>query len=81
MGANKSSLHARVFSKHTVAELRGWADYDLEQQGRLTHPLRYDAGADKYVECSWEEAFKGIGAELNALDPKSWCSIPPAGRV
>ncbi len=30
------------FAKHTVTELRGWADYDLEQQGRLTHPLRYE---------------------------------------
>ena len=59
------------FAKHTVTELRGWADYDLEQQGRLTHPLRYEPTTDKYVECSWDEAFKAIGAELKALDPKS----------
>jgi hypothetical protein len=31
------------FAKHTCAELRGWEDYYLEQQGRLTHPMRYDA--------------------------------------
>src|SRR5579872_2924695 len=58
------------FAEHTVAELRGWKDYDLEQTGRLTHPLRYDPATDKYVECSWDEAFAAIGAELKALDPE-----------
>ncbi len=59
------------FAKHTVTELRGWKDYDLEQQGRLTHPMRYDRASDHYVPCSWEEAFTAIGAELKQLDPKS----------
>jgi molybdopterin-dependent oxidoreductase alpha subunit len=59
------------FSDKTVTELRGWADYDLEQQGRLPHPLRYEASTDKYVACGWGEAFHAIGAELKALDPKS----------
>jgi len=59
------------FAKHTVAELRGWKDHDLEQQGRLTHPLRYDRASDRYLPCSWDEAFAAIGRELKALDPKS----------
>jgi len=59
------------FANHTVGELRSWKDYDLEQQGRLTHPLRYDAQSDKYVPCEWDEAFAAIGAELRSLDPKS----------
>ena len=59
------------FRKHTLTELRGWRDYDLEQQGRLTHPLRYDAATDKYVACDWGEAFDAIGASLRALDPRS----------
>lgn len=59
------------FAEHTVSELRGWRDYDLEQQGRLTHPLRYDASQDKYVPCSWEDAFAAIGGVLRELDPKS----------
>jgi len=59
------------FAKHTVTELRGWSDHDLEHQGRLTHPMRYDAASDHYVECSWDEAFTAIGAELKAIDPKS----------
>ncbi|HEX5282121.1 MAG TPA: FdhF/YdeP family oxidoreductase [Micropepsaceae bacterium] len=59
------------FAAHTVSELRGWKDYDLEHQGRLTHPVRYDPATDKYVACSWDEAFFAIGAELRAIDPKS----------
>jgi molybdopterin-dependent oxidoreductase alpha subunit len=59
------------FARHTLAELRRWNDHDLEQEGRLTHPLRYDAASDKYVPCGWDEAFAAIGTELNALDPKS----------
>ncbi len=59
------------FAKHTVTELRGWSDYDLEQQGRLTHPLRYDATTDRYVPCDWTEAFQAIGMHLRKLDPKS----------
>lgn len=59
------------FNKHTLTALREWPDYDLEMQGRLTEPLRYDAATDKYVACSWDEAFNGIGEELKALDPKS----------
>ena len=57
------------FAGHTVTELRAWKDYDLEQTGRLTHPMRYDAASDKYVACEWDEAFAAIGAELNAIDP------------
>src|SRR6185312_3182482 len=59
------------FSKHRLSELRTWKDYDLEQQGRLTHPLRYDVQSDKYVPCEWDEAFAAIGTELRRLDPKS----------
>lgn len=55
------------FAKHTLTELRTWRDYDLEQNGRLTHPLRYDAATDKYVAVGWDEAFREIGAELKQL--------------
>jgi len=59
------------FSAHTVSELTSWKDHDLEHQGRLTHPMRYDSATDKYMPCKWEEAFSAIGAELRALKPAS----------
>jgi len=59
------------FAAHTVSELRGWSDHDLEENGRLTHPLRYDPATDTYLPVGWDEAFAAIGAELKALDPRS----------
>ena len=52
------------FAAHPLSELRGWSDHALEAQGRLTHPLRYDAASDRYVETTWDEAFRGIAARL-----------------
>jgi molybdopterin-dependent oxidoreductase alpha subunit len=59
------------FAQHTLTELRAWRDFDLEHQGRLTAPMRYNPATDKYAECSWDEAFAEIGRELKGLDPKS----------
>jgi len=58
------------FQQHTVAELEQWPEYNLEQAGRLTHPMKYDRATDKYVAVSWQEAFDGIAARLKASDPK-----------
>ena len=58
------------FATHQVRDLVTWSEYDLERAGRLTHPMRYDAGQDRYVETTWDEAFQAIGAELRQLDPK-----------
>ncbi len=57
------------FQRYTVSELEAWPDHDLEQAGRLTHPMRYDAATDKYVAASWDEAFAAIGTTLKATDP------------
>lgn len=57
------------FAAHTVAELERWRDHDLEDLGRLTHPLRWDETSDRYVPVSWEEAFQEIGREIRAIDP------------
>jgi molybdopterin-dependent oxidoreductase alpha subunit len=59
------------FARHSVNELLSWTDHDLEQHGRLTHPLRYDAATDHYVEVSWREAYQAIGAQLKQLEPDS----------
>jgi molybdopterin-dependent oxidoreductase alpha subunit len=59
-----------LFAKHTVSELRAWPDYNLEEVGRLTRPMRYDSASDRYVPCDWDEAFRAIGTELQAMDPE-----------
>ena len=67
--ATKLRVGAEFFARHSVSELRSWSDYALEQQGRLTQPLRYDAGSDHYCPVSWEAAFAEIGAGLRAIAP------------
>ena len=59
------------FAAHRVAELESWADHDLEELGRLTHPLRWDAASDRYLPVSWQAAFREIGRELQSLEPDS----------
>ena len=59
------------FKEHSLTDLRGWTDYELEQHGRLTHPMKYDAATDRYVAVEWDEAFDAIAAALKQIDPKS----------
>jgi molybdopterin-dependent oxidoreductase alpha subunit len=56
------------FAKHGLSELEGWLDYDLEEAGRLTEPMRWNAATDRYEPVSWEAAFAEIAGELRALD-------------
>ena len=58
------------FDRHTLTELEGWSDHALEDHGRLTVPLRYDAATDKYKPVDWDVAFAEIGAHLRACDRK-----------
>ena len=55
------------FAKHTMRELESWLDYHLEEAGRLTTPMRWNAESDKYEPVSWDDAFAEIGRELRAL--------------
>ncbi|OLU27319.1 formate dehydrogenase [Pseudomonas sp. PA15(2017)] len=59
----------QFFTAHSVSELRGWSAHALEQHGRLTHPMRYNLGTDRYEETSWEAAYQEIGTSLRALQP------------
>jgi molybdopterin-dependent oxidoreductase alpha subunit len=65
------TVTAEFFAQHTLTELRTWSDHQLEEQGRLTTPMRYEPASDKYLPVNWNEAFRDIGCELNKLDPRS----------
>ncbi|WP_419830387.1 FdhF/YdeP family oxidoreductase [Methylobacterium sp.] len=69
------------FARHTLTELRGWSDYALEGEGRLTHPMRYDAASDRYLPVSWDEAFAEIGATLRGLDTPDQAEFYTSGRA
>jgi len=59
------------FAERSASSLAALTDHELEEQGRLTHPMRWDAATDKYVPVDWGEAIAAIGRELKGLDPKS----------
>ncbi|TPM33182.1 FdhF/YdeP family oxidoreductase [Mesorhizobium sp. B2-3-5] len=59
------------FAVHRLNELLDWPDHDLEKQGRLLEPMRYNQATDKYEPVSWDAAFHEIGKELRKLDPQS----------
>lgn len=63
----KKRVDEAFFEKHTMTELEGWLDFNLEDAGRLTHPMRWNSDTDKYEPVSWEHAFEEIGRELRAL--------------
>lgn len=68
-------LPPAFFLENTVTSLLEWSDHDLEEGGRLTVPMRWDATSDRYLETSWEEAFADIGAELQALHAQDPASV------
>jgi molybdopterin-dependent oxidoreductase alpha subunit len=69
------------FAAHTVEELAGWSDYDLEAVGRLAEPMSYDPASDKYQPISWEDAFALVGTTLRDLDSPHQAAFYTSGRL
>jgi anaerobic selenocysteine-containing dehydrogenase len=69
------------FAAHTVGELAGWSDYDLEAVGRLAEPLSYNPASDTYEPISWEDAFALIGTTLRGLESPDQASFYTSGRL
>ena len=69
------------FAKHSVTELEQWNDHELENHGRLTHPMVYDANSDHYVPVSWEDAFQLLGRHLRALPTPDAAEFYTSGRA
>lgn len=79
--ATQHRVTREFFAQHSVTALMQQTDYWLEMQGRLTEPMRYDAGSDHYVPCSWDEAFALIGNHLRALDSPHQAEFYTSGRT
>ena len=68
--ATRKRVPPEFFAAHTVTELLGWSDYQLEDEGRLTHPMAYNAEKDIYEAVDWDVAVARIGEILrNQADP------------
>ncbi|WP_250493541.1 FdhF/YdeP family oxidoreductase [Caballeronia sp. GAWG1-1] len=69
------------FEEHTVTSLMAQSDYELEQHGRLTDPLVYDAKRDRYVPIEWDAAFELIASHINKLDHPDKAAFYTSGRA
>jgi molybdopterin-dependent oxidoreductase alpha subunit len=77
----RKRVGAEFFAAHTVTELEGWSDYALEDAGRLTEPLAYDAASDRYVPIEWPDAFALVGETLRGLASPGEASFYTSGRL
>ncbi|WP_099897075.1 FdhF/YdeP family oxidoreductase [Streptomyces sp. TLI_171] len=69
------------FAAHTVSELAGWSDFALEDQGRLTEPMLYDAASDRYLPVDWQRAFDVFGAAVRGLADPNEAAFYTSGRL
>lgn len=79
--ATEARVPPEFFAVHTVSALTQWSDYELEKQGRLTNPLRYDRSSDRYMRVSWDDAFREIGTILRGLDSPDRAEFYTSGRA
>ncbi len=68
--ATSKRVTAEFLAQNTVTSLLRKTDYELEDYGRLTTPLSYDAGTDTLRPLAWDEAFQRIAAVLQTLSPE-----------
>src|SRR3984893_436597 len=69
------------FAAHTVSELEQHSDYWLEEQGRLTEPMRYDVPSDHYRPIAWGEGFPLVGREAPGLESPDQAEFYTSGRT
>jgi len=69
------------FAAHSVGWLRQQTGHWLENQGRLTHPMKYNRASDRYEAIAWEEAFALIGTHLKSLKSPGDAIFYTSGRT
>ena len=70
-----------LFARHTVTEMGTWDDFTLENTGRLTHPMAYNAMTDHYEPIGWDEAFARIADHLRSLATPDEAILYTSGRT
>jgi molybdopterin-dependent oxidoreductase alpha subunit len=79
--ATKKRVPPEFFAAHTVTELLTWTDYEMENQGRLTHPMAYDKASDTYKPIAWDDAFARVGEVLRGLPDPNMAEFYTSGRA
>jgi molybdopterin-dependent oxidoreductase alpha subunit len=69
------------FREWSVADLSRKSDFWLGKRGRITDPVVLRRGATHYEPVEWDEAFKLIAEELNALASPDEAAFYTSGRT
>ncbi|MFM0287081.1 FdhF/YdeP family oxidoreductase [Paraburkholderia megapolitana] len=69
------------FRSNTVTSLLQRSDFELEDLGRLTHPLVYDRTTDTFQTVEWDDAFARIGEVLRGLSSPDEAEFYTSGKV
>jgi molybdopterin-dependent oxidoreductase alpha subunit len=69
------------FAANTVTSLLERSDFELEDQGRLTHPLVYDRATDTFKPVEWDAAFSRIGEIMRGLASADEAEFYTSGRA
>ncbi|CAI2789965.1 Formate dehydrogenase H [Serratia grimesii] len=79
--ATRNAVEPEFFAAHSVSTLLQQSDYFLEYQGRLTHPMRYNAETDHYQPISWPDALALIAQHINSMDNPNQIELYTSGRA
>lgn len=77
----RKKIGADFFARYSVAELSEHEDRWLNDQGRLAEPVVLRKGSTHYELISWDDAFRLIADELNALDSPDEAVFYTSGRT
>jgi len=79
--ATTKRVGPEFFASNTVSSLLQRSDFELEDFGRLTHPLVYDRSTDTFRAVEWEDAFARIGEVLRGLSSPDEAEFYTSGKV
>ena len=79
--ADDKAAGPEFFAQRSLVELSRMTDRDLNNAGRLTHPLVKRPGGTHYERIEWPEAFDIVARELNALASPNEATFYTSGKV
>jgi molybdopterin-dependent oxidoreductase alpha subunit len=79
--ATTKRVTPEFFATHTVTALLQQSDYELEDHGRITHPMAYDRASDTYRPLELDDAFARIGEVLRGLPSPDLAEFYTSGRA
>lgn len=79
--ATTKKLTADFFAANSVSSLSQLNDYEIGKKGRIAEPMYLPKGATHYQPISWDDAFKKVAINLNALDSPDEAVFYTSGRT